>query len=180
MNDRVYNNSIERLRSPERVARLEVERVVDLCLKNESIKSVLDIGTGSGLFAEAFYKRNIKVAGVDLNPDMIEAAKRILPLCEFNISAAEELPFADKSFDMIFFGVVFHEVNDYKKALEEANRISIKSVSILEWLYKTEEFGPQIEHRLSEDFIRKMAKEIGFSRFEVIPLKYLILYKLYK
>ena len=180
MNDRVYNNSIERLRSPERVARLEVERVVNLCLKNESIKSVLDIGTGSGLFAEAFYKRNIKVVGVDLNSDMIEAAKRILPLCEFNISAAEELPFADKSFDMIFFGVVFHEVNDYKRALEEANRLSMKSVSILEWFYKTEEYGPQIEHRLSEDFIRNMAEEIGFSRFEVIPLKYLILYKLYK
>ena len=57
-NDRVYNRGIERLRSPERVQRLEVERVVDLCI-NENIKSVLDIGTGSALFAEAFHKKGI-------------------------------------------------------------------------------------------------------------------------
>lgn len=180
MNDRVYNNGIDRLRSPERVARLEVERVVDLCLKNENIKSVLDIGTGSGLFAETFHNKNIKVAGVDLNPEMIEAAKRYLPDCEFKISPAEEIPFEDQSFDMIFFGVVFHEVNDFKKVLEEAKRVAVNSVSILEWNYRTEDFGPPLEHRLSEEFIRKLTEEVGFVRFEVIPLKSLVLYKLFK
>jgi ubiquinone/menaquinone biosynthesis C-methylase UbiE len=180
LNDRVYNNGIDRLRSPERVARLEVERVVDLCLQNENIKSLLDIGTGSGLFAEAFHNKNIKVAGVDLNPEMIEAAKRYLPNCVFKVSLAEEIPFEDQSFDMIFFGVVFHEVNDFKKVLEEAKRVTINSVSILEWGYKTEEFGPPLEHRLSEEFIRELSEGIGFTRFEVILLKNLVLYKLYK
>ena len=33
---------------------LEVERVVDLCLEMSPMADLLDIGTGSGLFAEAF------------------------------------------------------------------------------------------------------------------------------
>lgn len=180
MNDRVYNNGIDRLRSPERVARLEVDRVVDLCLNDKAIKSVLDVGTGSGLFAEAFYNKNIKVTGVDVNPDMIEAFKKILPDSDAQVSPAEELPFANLSFDMIFYGVVFHEVNNYKKVLEEANRIARSAAVLLEWSYKTEDFGPPLEHRLSEDFIKNMAKEAGFAKVEVTPLKSLVLYKLYK
>ncbi len=180
MNDRVYNNGIDRLRSPERVARLEVDRVVDVCLNDGTIKSVLDVGTGSGLFAEAFHNKNIKVSGVDVNPDMIEAFRKILPDSDAQVSPAEELPFANLSFDMIFYGVVFHEVNNYKKVLEEANRVARKTAVLLEWPYKTEDFGPPLEHRLSEEFIKNLAKEAGFARVEVITLKSLVLYKLYK
>ncbi|MFA7228253.1 MAG: methyltransferase domain-containing protein, partial [Melioribacteraceae bacterium] len=96
MNDRIYNSGIGKLRSPERIERLEVERVVDICLANENVASVLDVGTGSGLFAEAFHKRGIRVAGADINCDMIDAAKKNLPDSEFKISSAEELPFDDK------------------------------------------------------------------------------------
>ncbi|HEX9252938.1 MAG TPA: class I SAM-dependent methyltransferase, partial [Ignavibacteriaceae bacterium] len=88
MNDRVYNNGVDRLRSPERVERLEIDRVVDLCLENNQIKSVLDVGTGSGLFSEAFANRNMKIAGADLNPDMLEAAKKHLPDTEFKVAVA--------------------------------------------------------------------------------------------
>ena len=45
---------------PERVARLEVERVVSLCLETADFKSVLDVGVGSGLFSEAFSKQGWK------------------------------------------------------------------------------------------------------------------------
>jgi ubiquinone/menaquinone biosynthesis C-methylase UbiE len=103
-----------------------------------------------------------------------------LPDCEFKISAAEELPYDDNSFDMIFMGVVFHEVDNYIKVLKETKRVAVKSVSILEWNYKTEEYGPPIEHRLSEQFLRKIAEESGFTIVERIPMKNLILYRLYK
>lgn len=180
MNERVYDNGIDRLRSPERIERLEVDRVADLCLNESKIDSVLDIGTGSGLFAEAFYMKGIKVAGIDLNPIMIETARKILPDCDLRISKAEDLPFKDNSFDMIFMGVVFHEVDDFKKVMEETYRVAVKSVSILEWDYKTEEYGPPIEHRLSEEFINKIAEGSGFTKIKRIPLKSLVLYRLYK
>ena len=180
MNERVYNNGIERLRSAERVERLELERVVDLCLEEKNISSMLDVGTGSGLFAGAFHKRNLTVAGVDVNKEMIDAAKDILPGCELKVAPAENLPFEDGSFDLVFMGVVFHEVDDYKKALSEAIRVANKTVVIYEWKYQTEDFGPPLEHRLKPEFMQELSEQAGFAKMEIVPLKNLVLYKFFK
>ena len=52
-NDRRYSGEIERLRSKQRLTLLEVPRVIQYSLDQIVVKSVLDIGTGSGIFAEA-------------------------------------------------------------------------------------------------------------------------------
>ena len=178
MNERVFNNNVDRLRNPERKERLELERVVDLLLDNQSVHSVLDIGTGSGLFAEEFYKRNLSVTGIDLQPEMIELAKGYLPDCKFEVAVAEDIPFENESFDTAFFGLVFHEVDDYTKALTEAKRVAVKEVAVLEWNYKTEETGPPLEHRINPDFIKQLSNDIGFKHFEAVVLKNLTLYRL--
>jgi ubiquinone/menaquinone biosynthesis C-methylase UbiE len=178
--DRVYNGGIERLRSPERRNRLEVERVTQLCLLDGKISTLLDIGTGSALFAEAFSKAGVSIAGADINPEMIDAAKRHLPETEFVVAPAENLPFADGSFDATFFGVVFHEVADYAKALREAHRVSRGSTFILEWQHKQEEFGPPLEHRLREEVIRDLALSTGYRSFNAVPLDTLVLYSMFK
>ncbi len=179
-NDRVFNQGADRLRTPERVERLEIERVVNSSLEGKKIQSVLDIGTGSGLFAEAFHKRSLTVAGVDSNPSMVSAANNFLPDSVIKLAPAEVLPFNDKSFDMTFFGVVFHEVDNYQKALQEAYRVSLNRTAILEWDYKVEDFGPPIEHRLRSEFIKNLADEAGYTNFSVIKLKSLVLYLLDK
>lgn len=176
MNERVFQNNIERLRAPERKERIEVEKVVELLLAKGKIKSVLDIGTGSGLFAEEFFNKGIEVTGVDLQEEMLEAAKSFLPNCEFKLGKAEELPIQEKAVDLAFMGLVFHEVDDHKQALEEAKRVSKIGVGILEWNYLTEEFGPPLEHRVNPDLIKSLIKEVGYSSFEVIKLKNLVLY----
>lgn len=180
MNDRVYNNGIERLRSPERIERLEVEKVVGLCLDHKKINSVLDIGTGSGVFAEGFYKHDKKVTGLDINPEMIAAAKGYLPDVDFKIAHAEDLPFDDNTFDLIFMGVIFHEVDDYTKALQEAKRVAAQQVSILEFKYIVEESGPPIEHRLREEFLKQLSDKVGFSEMQIVPMKNLVLYHFIK
>jgi len=179
-NDRVFNQGADRLRTPERVERLEIERVVNSSLEGKKIQSVLDIGTGSGLFAEAFHKRNLTVAGVDSNPSMVSAANNFLPDSVVKLAPAEVLPFNDKSFDMTFFGVVFHEVDNYQKALQEAYRVSLNRTAMLEWDYKDEDFGPPIGHRLRPEFIKNLADEAGYTNFSVIKLKSLVLYLLDK
>ncbi len=178
MNERIYSQSIERLRSPERMARLELEKVVDLCLIDREITSVLDVGTGSGIFAEEFFKRGLAVAGTDLNSEMLEAAQHYVPLSDFRMGKAEELPFDEGDFDLVFMGLVFHEVSDYQKAMNEAFRVSAKYLAILEWKYATEEYGPPIEHRLQSSFIEQTAKASGFKKFEVVEMKNLVLYLL--
>ncbi len=180
MNERVFNQKADKLRSVERVERLQVNNVVESCLSGNNIKSVLDIGTGSGLFAEAFHKRNVKVAGIDANPEMIEEAKKYLPESQFRLAKAESLPFSDNSFDALFYGVVLHEVDDYNKSLTEAKRVSRSKVFVLEWPYKTEEFGPPIEHRLKPEFLKQLSAEAGFKEFKETNFNKLVLYELTK
>ena len=179
-NERVYAHGPDRLRSPERRERLDVEKVVQLCLHGGNVKSLLDIGTGSALFAEAFHDAGVEVAGVDINAEMIEAAKKHVPGETFLLAPAESLPFADGLYDATFFGVVFHEVADYAKALHEAYRVARCCTFILEWPKKQEDVGPPLEHRVTEEFVRNLSVSAGYRKFTATPLGTLVLYTLVK
>ena len=178
MNEKLYDGTVERLRSPERVARLEVERVVSLCLETADLRSVLDVGVGSGLFAEAFAQSGLKVAGVDVKPEMIAAARQFVPQGDFRESTAEELPYPNASFDLVFYGLVLHESDEPLKVLQEARRISRQRVCILEWPYQEGEFGPPLAHRLNPTEIANLARQAGFTSLENIPLTHLSFYRL--
>jgi len=179
MNERVFKET-DRLRLPERIERLELNKVIEKCINETNLKSLLDVGTGSGLFAEAFYNQGIEVAGIDINPEMIENAKIYLPKTDFRVAVAEDLPFDDSEFDGCFFGVVLHEVDDYQKALEEAFRVSRIATFILEWEYEQQEFGPPLEHRLKPEFIEEISQKAGFIRMITHKLTNLVLYILFK
>jgi SAM-dependent methyltransferase len=100
---------------------MEVARVVDLTFSGlENVSSVLDIGMGSGLFAEAFAAKGLRVAGVDANPEMIPAAQSFVPQVIFKVGTAEELLFADGEFDVAFMSLLLHETDDAAKAVQES------------------------------------------------------------
>jgi ubiquinone/menaquinone biosynthesis C-methylase UbiE len=176
MHEKQFDGSIERLRFPERVARLEVERVTGLCLEAGNFKTVLDVGVGSGLFSEAFYQRGLKVSGVDINPHMLPAARQFVPQGNFQEASAELLPFPDVMFDLVFMGLVLHESDEPLKALQEARRVARKRVCILEWPYLQSEFGPPLAHRLNSADITDMAQKAGFTHLENIQLTHLSFY----
>ncbi len=181
MHEKRFNREIERLRDPDRIARLEVNRVVDQVLTGlDETKTLLDIGTGSGLFAEQFAARGLKVAGLDANPEMIPAAQLFVPSAEFRIGLAENLPFEDHSFDIVFMGLLLHEVDDLEKALSEAGRVGKQRIAVLEWPYEIGEFGPPLEYRLSSEDIEAAAKRAGAKRIRHEKLNHLILYILDK
>jgi ubiquinone/menaquinone biosynthesis C-methylase UbiE len=178
MHEKRFDGGIEKLRAPERVERLEVERVVDLCLEATNLKSVLDVGVGSGLFSEAFAKRGLEIAGVDVNPEMIAAARQCVPAGDFREATAEALPYPDGSFDLLFFGLLLHESDEPLKVLQEARRVSRKRVCILEWPFLDQEFGPPLAHRLNPTEIADLARQAGFPHPKNIPLTHLALYRL--
>jgi len=180
MHEKRFDGDIDRLRAPERVARLEVQRVISLCLENTNIESVLDIGTGSGLFAQAFALQGLKVSGVDANPAMIPAALQYVPEENFREAVAEALPFSDASFDLAFLGLILHESDAQLQALKEAHRVARHRVCVLEWPYQEAEFGPPLAHRLKTEEVAGLAKEVGFKQWETLPLSNLVLYRLTK
>ena len=92
MHERRFHGEIERLRTPQRLTLLEVDRVVDFCLEGIRANDLLDAGTGSGIFAEAFSKKGIHVTGIDPNPEMLSAAKAFAPAGTFLHGTVEEIP----------------------------------------------------------------------------------------
>ena len=178
MHEKRFEGAPDRLRTPDRVERLEVEKVTNLCLEGEQITSVLDIGTGSGLFAEAFSKHGLEISGVDANPEMLTAARQYVPAGDFREGTAEALPYPDGSFDLVFLGLVLHESDDTLKALKEACRVARQRVCILEWPYRDGVFGPPLADRLNPDNLADMFQKAGFRKWKLTELSNTVFYGL--
>ncbi len=177
MHERRFKGEVERLRAPERIQRIEVDRVVNLCLEGVRADSVLDVGTGSAIFAEAFLPWVKNVTGIDPNPEMLTAAKTFVPKGTFLHGTVEDIPLKDKSFDIVFMGLVLHESDDIMKALSESERVARQKVCILEWPYKQEESGPPLEHRLTTKEISEAATHAGFSSLATFELQHMVLHR---
>lgn len=180
MHERRFPGAPKSLRRPQRVKQLEPERVVDLSLAEieDAVASVLDVGAGSGLFAGAFAARGLTVAGVDIRPEMVAAAQAHVPAGAFQEAPAEALPYEADAFDLVFMGVVLHEVDDHLTALQEARRVARLRVAILEWPHRRMTVGPPLGHRLKPEQVRALAEEAGFRSVEAIELAHTVLYRL--
>lgn len=54
---------------------IEIPAVLELIKNVDSIKSILDVGCGSGIYAKKLYERGYSVEGVDTNEEMIAIAR---------------------------------------------------------------------------------------------------------
>ncbi|MGA2587571.1 MAG: class I SAM-dependent methyltransferase [Candidatus Aminicenantales bacterium] len=180
MNEDKIFRDIERLRDPQRLALLETERVVSLCLQGPKLEKVLDIGTGSGVFAEVFSHSGLNVTGIDLQEPMLEAARRFVPKAHFQMADSKALPFGDDSFDLCFLGLVLHEAGRPLLTLQEARRVCTMRTAVLEWSYTEQNFGPPLKDRLKSDEVLRMGNSAGFSQIKTIPMEHLILFLLEK
>ena len=180
MHEHRFHGDVSRLRGPERLAWLEVNRVVELSLQGGNFRRVLDIGTGSGIFAEAFSKLGLNVEGVDANPAMLAAARDLVAGVRFQEATAESLPYPDASFDLVFMGLLFHETDDRPKTMQEVARVTRQRVAMLEWPYEEQEIGPGLDERLTQKDVEELAVRAGLKVSLVFPLQALVLYLLEK
>jgi ubiquinone/menaquinone biosynthesis C-methylase UbiE len=176
--ERLFRGDASILRSPERIAILEVGRVIGLCTQNLTLKSVLDVGTGSGLFAEAFCGFGADVIGIDTNPDLLSIARAEAPDARFIEGMAESLPFDDEMFDLVFLGHLLHESDDPLSVLQEARRVVKDRVAVLEWPYRKEEHGPPLSHRIKPETVLDLANRAGYTGTKKVSLQHMDLYLL--
>jgi ubiquinone/menaquinone biosynthesis C-methylase UbiE len=176
--ERRFHGTADRLRAVDRIARMDVPRVAELSLTGLTATSVLDVGTGTGVFAEAFVAAGLAVTGIDTNADLLGVARGFAPAAQFREAPAEQLPFPDGSFDLVFLGHVLHETDDPLAALQEARRVMRQRVAILEWPYRDEPNGPPLAHRLSPATVTDLAARAGFQSVEVLPLEHMDFYRL--
>src|SRR5271169_1834632 len=61
----------------------------------------LDVGCGSGLAAQIAAKKGARVSGIDAAEELLAIARERTPKGDFRAGDLEELPYADKSFDIV-------------------------------------------------------------------------------
>lgn len=166
------------MRASRRVALTEVDRVADACQETIHAWSVLDVGTGSGLFAELFLARGMVVTGVDRDPVILATARRLVPRARFVVGVAESLPLADAAFDVVFLGHVLHETNDVVRTLREARRTGRRRVVVLEWPYRKEPIGPVLSRRVAPGRVQSIADRLGFAKLDTLVLEHMVVYRL--
>lgn len=172
-----YHQAPDRLRSPERVALLQVQHLVDRSLEGLRAETMLEVGTGTGLLVEGFAARELRVAGVDINPEMLAVAQHLVPQGAFCAAAAEALPYLEDAFDLVLLGLVLHETNNPVQALREARRVARQRVVALEWPYREDGHGPPLAHRLQFAQVTALAERAGFPEpVHLIELAHTVLY----
>jgi len=126
---RVFDAFIERydawFDSPFGRFAFELEKSCIACLCRDLKRPALEIGVGTGRFAEA-----LKIEyGVDISQKALEFAKRRGVLVVRG--SGEELPFPNESFGTVFIIVTLCFVERPQRVLEEASRVLVKGGSLV-------------------------------------------------
>jgi len=93
--------------------------------KNEE---VLEVGCGVGTDLVEYARNGSIVSGVDLGEDQVNLTKlnfelRNLSYKEIQRADAENLPFENESFDLVFSFGVLHHTSNTQKAIDEVHRV---------------------------------------------------------
>ena len=83
---------------------------------------ILDVGCGVGTYVRRFREYSYDVHGVDVDPERVAEAARELP--HVRCAPAESLPYPDDHFDLVFLNEVIEHVDDDRRAIEEACRVT--------------------------------------------------------
>ena len=113
--------------------RLIFGRVQELTLQLAALEvarptAILDVGCGTGRLLRSAAVRfpGARLVGVDAAIEMVKQAEASIPAgtaIEFQQATAEQLPFPNAQFDLVFSTVTFHHWRDQRKGIAEVARV---------------------------------------------------------
>ena len=133
----------------------DLDIVVEMCDPHEGVK-VLDVATGGGHVARRLRALGAEVVTTDAAPGMQPDV----------VCRAEDLPFADGSFDVVVSRIAPHHFADIGRAVGEMGRIAARTIVIEDTQYSSEEVeaaeklrDPTHVRSYSEDRVARAARE---------------------
>lgn len=158
-------------------------KVVSSHLKDQSIKTILDLGCGTGRFSEALRAHfDADVIGIDPSKKMLAqaAGKPHDRRLRFALGRAEAIPLPDNSVDLVFMSMIFHHFKDPELAGRECHRVlRNQGTAFLRGgtrenipSYAYVDFFPQSlpilhEHLPASTFVRETFESAGFRTIAV-------------
>jgi ubiquinone/menaquinone biosynthesis C-methylase UbiE len=159
----------------------EVELVTDLCerLKREKERAapkttikILDIGCGTGKLAQYLSEETgCDVTGIDPVRANVEKARMKSSSVTFMVQSAEEMTFADSTFDFAVSLKALHEIPNHREALREARRV-LKAggkIFIIDWVSDVEgtRSHAHANKYFSPERIKEALLEAGFVNLDL-------------
>ena len=93
------------------------------CIKPRKGETILDVGSDTGEFLETFVGRDYNVIALDINPKALIKLKEKYPHIETVQGDATQLPFPDKSFDIVISNSVIEHLSHPEKTAKMASEI---------------------------------------------------------
>lgn len=113
---------------------------------------VLEIGCGCGSEAERFARAGAHYTAVDLTNAAVSITQRRFQLTQlearFVQGDAENLPFADSSFDLVYSHGVLHHTPDTPRTIREVHRVLAPGGRAMIMLYYRNSFNYQVNLRV--------------------------------
>ena len=106
----------------------DLDAVVELCNPHEGVK-ILDVATGGGHVARRLREHGAEVVTCDASPGMQPDV----------VAPAENLPFADGSFDVVVSRIAAHHFDDIGEGIAEMARVSNSVLVIQDMLYRNDD-----------------------------------------
>jgi ubiquinone/menaquinone biosynthesis C-methylase UbiE len=97
-------------------------RMFDL-LQSQPGQPYLDVGCGTGNYTIALHEMGLDIIGLDPSLEMLDKAQSRAPEITWRKGVAEELHFADGSFQGILASLTLHHWRDIRVGLSEAARV---------------------------------------------------------
>lgn len=95
--------------------------------RQQDMSDILDVGCGDGAVTKMLGDRMTfaEIEAIDIAPDMLEVARahNSLPWVRYLEGDAEDIPFEEKSFSLVFSNFVLQWCNDPVQALAEMRRV---------------------------------------------------------
>jgi len=160
---------------------ISLKEAVSLLPFNVKNMTVLSICSGDGPEGEYLFDLGAKVTVTDISKEAIKAAKRRCPGLKGVVADSENLPFKDKSFDLVLVRHGLHHLANPYKGIHEMNRISKKGFVFIEaqrnfitkiliklkFILEYEEPGNYV-YRFTRKEIKEMMKELKIENYQIL------------
>lgn len=102
------------------------------CLKG---KKLLDVGCGTGTFSKIFLDLGANVHAIDLSQKSVQEVIKNYPKVNAKTGSALDLPYKDKSFDIVTSLGVLHHTGNTEKGFKECERVCKRGGRLFVLLY---------------------------------------------
>jgi SAM-dependent methyltransferase len=128
---------------------------------------VLDVGCGNGYVLSRFAREGAHTTGIDLTRRAVELSSRRFELMglagEFTVGSAEDLPFAENTFECVTSMGVLHHTPDTARAVAEVRRVLKPGGRLIVMfyhrnsaVYRRMQLRARASGRLLQDFVNEV------------------------